>query len=307
MKQWIFILSIWPICLMAQDVHFSQWVNNPLFQSPALAGDFDGNYRITAQQRQQWASVSIPFNSTSFAFDMPYKSWGFGAQFLRDQSGSSHLSLTQLSVSLSRSFGYWHVGSQFAFAHQAIDYSDLLFIDNTEQVPSLSTNYFDIGLGLCRQLYIGDTKIKLGYSLFHLNTPNRSFSSLEDPLNPKHQFVSQIEHRLHPQWQLNPSIQWLRQAQQRSFSVGSVIVYDISDQYLQKIQLEGGGFYRLGDAVSWLLGIHWGQSHLAFSYDVNTSDLVPASNYLGAWELSFSHIIKSSLPRSTYKICPTFL
>ena len=40
---------------MAQDIHFSQWYNNPLFSNPALTADFDGDYRITANQREQWA------------------------------------------------------------------------------------------------------------------------------------------------------------------------------------------------------------------------------------------------------------
>lgn len=307
MKRWTIILSFCSFCSMAQDVHFTQWYNNPLFQNPSMAGDFDGSYRVTAHQRQQWASVSIPFSSTSVAFDMPYKKWGYGIQFLRDQAGSSRLSLTQLSVSLAATFGYWQVGSQLMLAHQAIDYSDLVFIDDSEQVPSLSVNYVDIGLGVNRQLYFNQTNINLGYSVFHLNTPNRSFTSLEDRLKPKHQFVTLIEHPLHNQWLLKPSIQWLRQHKQQEFSVGSAINYDLSDMYLQTIKLEAGIYYRFGDALSGLLGINLNQSYLAFSYDINTSDLVPASNYLGAWEVSFSHIINSSLPRSSYKTCPAFL
>lgn len=307
MKKWTFILSLWSFCSMAQDVHFSQWYNNPLFQSPALAGDFDGAYRVTAHQRQQWASVSVPFRSISAAFDMPYKSWGFGAQFLRDQSGSSRLSLSQLSLSVARSFIDWQVGLQLALAQQTIDYSDLIFIDNTEQIPSLSASYVDIGLGVYRQLFFGEKLLKVGYSLLHINTPNRSFTSLEDRLQPKHQFVSYLEYPLHPQWLMKPSIIWLRQAQQQAFSLGSSITYDISDLYFQDVRFEGGAYYRIGDAIALLLGIQWDQNHFAFSYDINTSDLIPASNYLGAWELSFTHIIKSSFPRSTYTTCPAFL
>ena len=85
---------------MAQDVHFSQWHNNPLFSNPALTADFDGDYRITAHQREQWASVSVPFSTTSVGLDMPIENWGLGLQFFRDQSGSSRLSLTQFNLSL---------------------------------------------------------------------------------------------------------------------------------------------------------------------------------------------------------------
>ena len=90
--------------------------------------------------------------------------------------------------------------------------------------------------------------------------------------------------------------------------LGSMLRFDISEYYYQSIQLEAGAYYRFGDAFSCLLGIQYEQSHLAFSYDFNTSDLVPASNSLGAWELSLSHIIQSKiLSKPKYKTCPAFL
>lgn len=307
MKKWIVILSCWSLCGMAQDVHFSQWFNNPLFQSPAKAGSFDGLYRVTAHQRQQWASVSIPFSTTSAGFDMPYKQWGFGAQFLRDQSGSSRLSLTQLSLSLARKLDDWQVGTQLTLAQQTIDYSELIFIDDNEQIPSLSTSYIDIGMGVQRQFVLGESLFNLGYSLFHVNAPNRSFTSSKDQLKPKHQFVSQWAYPLTNQWLLKPSFQWKKQAQQQAFFLGSSVVYDMSEAYFQTLRLEGGTYYRLGDAFSFLLGVQWAHNLIAFSYDMNVSDLVPASSYMGAWEVSFTHIIKPNMPRSTYKICPAFL
>lgn len=307
MKPCFYILLLLPFWASSQDMHFSQWHKNPLFQSPALAGSFDGSYRITAHQREQWASVSVPFQSTTVGFDMPYKSWGFGAQFLRDQSGSSRLSLTQLSLLLSRSLENWRLGLQMGFVQQHIDFSDLVFIDNTEEIFSLSKSYIDLGLGLYKDIYFTSSNINIGYSIFHLNTPNRSFFASEDRLKVKHSLVSEWNYPLNSQWTLVPSMQWQSQQKQREWTIGSLLRLDISDLYYKNIQLEGGGYYRFGDAVSVLLGLHLGQSQLAFSYDWNVSELVPASNALGAWELSFCHIINTSMPRPIYKTCPAFL
>ena len=110
MKKLAFLFLCIGTTLLAQDVHFSQWYNNPLFSNPALTADFDGDYRITAHQREQWASVSVPFSTTSVGLDMPIENWGLGLQFLRDQSGSSRLSLTQFNLSLSRSLQDWQLG-----------------------------------------------------------------------------------------------------------------------------------------------------------------------------------------------------
>ena len=48
MKKLVLIFLCIGTTLMAQDVHFSQWYNNPLFSNPALAADVD--YRIRPQR-----------------------------------------------------------------------------------------------------------------------------------------------------------------------------------------------------------------------------------------------------------------
>ena len=175
---------------MAQDVHFSQWYNNPLFSNPALTADFDGDYRITVHQREQWASVSVPFSTTSVGLDMPIENWGLGLQFLRDQSGSSRLSLTQFNLSLSRSLKDWQLGVQLGFAQRRIDYSDLIFIDDGESISTETKNYMDIGMGINRTFSFVSSELKVAYALFHVNSPNRSFISTEDKLAVRHQFTA---------------------------------------------------------------------------------------------------------------------
>lgn len=308
MKKWAFIFLFLGQGVMAQDVHFSQWYNNPLFSNPAFTSYFDGDYRITAHQREQWASVSIPFSTTSVGLDMPLNNWGVGAQILRDQSGSSRLSQTQLNLSVARSLDDWRIGFQIGFAQRSIDYSDLIFIDNGETISSQTKNYLDMGFGVNRALELNAGQMNVAYGLFHFNTPNRSFISVEDKLALRHQFSSVFDYYLSKQWQLSPSVNLALQQKQREWMLGSLIRFDMSEYYYKSIHLEAGAYYRFGDALTCLLGFQYEQSHLGFSYDWNTSDLVPASNSLGAWEISLSHIINSSiLSKPKYKTCPAFL
>src|SRR5215218_715262 len=62
------------VCLMfsaltsvqAQDLHFSQFMNNPLLTNPANTGfnpDFD--YRLGASYRNQWSSLPVPYKTMS--------------------------------------------------------------------------------------------------------------------------------------------------------------------------------------------------------------------------------------------------
>ena len=308
MKKFVIIFLCMGSSLMAQDVHFSQWYNNPIFNNPALTAVFDGDYRITAHKREQWASVSVPFSTTSVGLDMPIENWGLGLQFIRDQAGSSRMSLTQFNLSLSRSLKDWQLGLQLGFAQRRIDYSDLIFIDDGESIIIETKNYMDLGMGINRTFSFISSEWKLAYALFHINSPNRSFISTEDKLAIRHQYSSSLDYDLNEKWKFSPSINFTSQQNQRELMLGSQLSFDISEYYYKYIILELGSYYRFGDALTSLIGIEFKQSYVAFSYDWNTSDLVPASNYLGAWELSFSHIIQSKvLSKPKYKTCPVFL
>ena len=50
---------------IAQDIHFSQFTETPLLRNPALAGIFSGDLRIQGVFRNQWNSVTTPFQTSS--------------------------------------------------------------------------------------------------------------------------------------------------------------------------------------------------------------------------------------------------
>ena len=153
-----------------------------------------------------------------------------------------------------------------------------------------------------------DKSLELGMAHFHLNKPNTSFTENVDKLPMRHQLQARMDWELSEYWSIQPHMIYQQQAKSREMILGTTAQYDISEFYQRNIELIGGAMFRWGDAVSILLGAQIENTHLALSYDWNVSDLVPASNGLGAWEISFTHILQQQIPkRPAYKVCPIYL
>ena len=51
--------------LYAQDIHFSQFFEAPLWRNPSLSGIFTGDVRVQAVYRDQWNSVTDAYRTGS--------------------------------------------------------------------------------------------------------------------------------------------------------------------------------------------------------------------------------------------------
>ena len=51
-----------------QDPVYSQYLFNPLYLNPALAG-MDNNFRLFLNKRNQWGKIPSQFNANSISFD----------------------------------------------------------------------------------------------------------------------------------------------------------------------------------------------------------------------------------------------
>src|ERR1041384_1623445 len=80
----------------AQDPHFSQYFNTPLYLNPANAGNGIEYMRATLIYRNQWASVSSPFITEGFLVDKKVNKLGFGFCAVKNSAGKS--SLKQLNI-----------------------------------------------------------------------------------------------------------------------------------------------------------------------------------------------------------------
>jgi len=136
-------LTLSGLKLNAQDLHFSQWFNEPLLTNPANTGFIpDADYRLGANYRNQWSTVmSQPYRTMSVWGDAQvYRNrfengWlGLGGAVLHDVAGASSLSATQvyLSVAYHQMLGYSSLlsaGFNTGWVNKQINNANLKFPD----------------------------------------------------------------------------------------------------------------------------------------------------------------------------------
>ena len=111
MKNSVLFLGAFLVFLIsgkAQDIHFSQFRNAPLFVNPSYAGDFPGKMRAIVNYRTQWVAAGAPFKTMSASFDMPVKRLkqkgsllGAGMTFYSDRAGDINISNNNIQLSAS--------------------------------------------------------------------------------------------------------------------------------------------------------------------------------------------------------------
>ena len=66
----LFLILLLYFPLFAQDIHLSQFYNQDHLLNPAKVGDYDGDYRITANYRNQWRQLNKqPISTYLLSFD----------------------------------------------------------------------------------------------------------------------------------------------------------------------------------------------------------------------------------------------
>lgn len=194
----------------AQDIHFSQLLENPLSLNPALGGAFDGTFLGEANYRNQWNSVAQNGNGyTTTALTLEFhnmlKNWGNGylspgLSVFEDESGDAHI--TQLEIAFNLASGIYlnsnsciSVGLQGGWDQNSIQLGGLEWDDqyingvynpnapSNENYFGNSLSYGDFSLGAAYHYGTGETnmssndalKFSAGAAVYHINEPAVSF------------------------------------------------------------------------------------------------------------------------------------
>ena len=309
----------------AQDAHWSQFASTPLRLSPAMAGVFDGDWRVGVNYREQWASVIGPNPYRSIHASGEARFFGFGQDYftvglnlMNDIAGTGgyttnegHLSLSYLKqMAGNRRYGSAHylvVGAQGGLGQRSVNWDDLTYsaqFNGDVFDPNLPTNeltgvssllYPDINAGLMWYGVFDERKsIYAGVGAHHLNKPSISFTdgSSNDFLHMKISAYLGGEYPLSDRLSVMPSVLSMFQGPSMEVTAGANIRY-MWDDY-GDFALRVGAWGRMvskdrsfgTDALSVLVGMEYERIVLGISYDINTSTLVAASNRRGAFEVS---------------------
>jgi len=194
------------LSLSAQDIHFSQFYMSPLNLNPAMTGVMNCNVRLTANFRNQWASVlkSNAYNTYSVSYDQRIPVgrndfFGVGGTFWGDKAGESEFSTLQgrLSLAYSKKMGgyrkkahYLVFGADAGITQRSVNFQNLRWgtqHDGEGQFdPSAGSGednltddnllFPDISAGLLWfSVFDEDNSLYIGGAYHHLNRANLSF------------------------------------------------------------------------------------------------------------------------------------
>lgn len=319
--------------VQSQDLHFSQFMNNPLLTNPANTGfNPDYDYRVGGSYRNQWWTLPVPYKTVSLWGDMQISresipnGWlGIGGVLLNDVAGNGGLTSTKMygSIAYHQELGENHLlsaGFNIGFASKRIDLQNFKwenqwngkFFDSNvgsgEQFAYSQIGYMDVQVGL-NYAYFPNENVyfNAGVSLMHLNTPRESFFS-EDVSNNRvpmrYNMFANLSYKVNDQWIISPNIYYSQQASSAEFVGGLMAQYNLSGG--GETQVLGGGYFRPGDAAIGMVGLEWNATRLTFSYDATISNVKNYNNGNGAIEFSLIKFGAFSMRSPRDSRCPAF-
>ncbi len=308
----LILLLVFAFNLKAQDIHFSQISVSKISLNPAVVGNQSADYKATFQKRTQWAAVANPFSSIAFSIEARdiFKSTSAGFSFVNDVAGDADFTTSRFNAAINRAFSIdsdkqISAGILLGFAQRKVDFSKLVF-EQDEQLQNPSFTFFDLGIGgNFSNIVNEDFSFITGFAAYHINRPEQTLlADKEVQLEEKYNTYFLSFYRLNSSVILNPSLIYSRQGKSAELVVGSVLRYNLQTN----INLISQLFYRLNDAIIPAFGINYNSITAVVSYDVNTSDLIAASDYKGGFEFSIVYVWnkkKKSVEKTKY--CPRYL
>ena len=324
--KWIPItcLTLMAYTAIGQDIHFSQADLNPLFLNPAFTGFFEGRARFSAMYRNQWATVSNPYQTLAATAEYGmyrnrYHSSGLniGLMVNGDKAGSLDYGILQADVTLSffkalNKFNesYLSLGVTAGYGQRGFNPANAEMTDPNEVFDKTKQSYYDVGAGLMWSNQFSDVVgMQTGVAAYHLNRPNISYLNLDSTfLEPKINFYLNFSILTSEFFTVQPTVILQFQQQYSEFLYGLKGRLDIAKRAYDKNNIFGGVFFRQMDAIVITVGLENNSWVFGASYDINISDLRPASHTVGAVELGIVYYVKEKKRVKKVKAipCPVF-
>ncbi len=325
--------------LVAQDVHFSQFFEAPLWRNPSLAGIFTGDVRFQGVYRTQWGSVTVPFQTGSFngEYKMPIGSGDdfltMGGQIVYDRAGTTSFTTTHLlpAINYHKSLSgdknsYLSLGIMGGMVQRSIDRNKITTssqFDGTGYNPALDINeditnynliYGDASVGLSFNSSIGgreEDNFFIGAAYHHFNRPKNSFyRNPEIELLPKWVYSLGVRTGVTPNIYLTVQADYSKQGSYSEVLAGAMVGFGFGDYQFSdsKQSVHFGLFTRWSDAMIPVLRFDFLPFSTTFSYDANISKLRTASQGRGAFELSISYqgFLDRNNSTKNALLCPRF-
>lgn len=319
-----YLLIVLAASVSAQDIHFSQIQESPLWLNPANAGFFNGYLRAVANYRNQWASMGNAYQTMAVSIDgnvgkiRRNKAYaGLGLFIFNDRAGAAKIGTTQAQLHAnaivkasknSKIAGGIYLGvNQNSATYASLTYGNQY--NGKEIDPSLATgeivNYTsfvnsDVGAGVNYEYSSATSDItrddvfslKIGAAVHHINKPVQRFSSGSQYRVPM-RFVGNVQARIDLQGtklSLLPSVVYLQQASAMEVIAGMHLRFRFKNGTKltgnrTEAGLNVGLYYRLNDAIVPQINLDMGKYAIGVSYDYNVSKFNQISKGMGGFEI----------------------
>ena len=280
---------------------------DPLLFNPAYSGFFDATARFGAVYRNQWASVTTPFQTFSATAEMalsrsPLHRNGLnaGLWFSNDRAGTLNYGSTIASaiVSYYQGFGdgsnILSVGLEAGIGQVGFSSDDIEMTDGTESFSRTKVIYPAIGAGLAWYCQVNDALYtKLGASLRNINEPDISYTGLDNDARLSRHFniYGRVEWRFFSDWSLLPVVGYQRQRNFNELVYGCDVRWYVNEEPRNSLAFSAGIIARHADAAAIDLAVLWRSWTFAFCYDANISRLATASHTIGAFEVGIVYMV----------------
>lgn len=307
-----------------QDIHFSQIDVNPILTNPAYCGFFEGKARFGAIYRNQWATVSDPYQTFAATAECNlirnrYHSNGFnvGAVLATDKAGSLDYGITKGTLILSffqslskSSESFLAFAAEAGYGQRSFQPNNAEMLDPSETFDNIHVSFLDFGAGLAWSNQFSDrVSANTGLSVKHLNRPNISYLGLDETfLEPKITGYARFTVAMNDVFSLRPAVMLQFQQQYSEYVYGLDLKTNLAGHSYQQKNLYIGCYFRQMDAVMVAAILEHNNFLFSVNYDVNISKLKPASRSVGAFELGIVYTVKEKTRVKKVKAipCPIF-
>jgi type IX secretion system PorP/SprF family membrane protein len=309
------------------DPHFSQYYTYPLWLNPALTGQSEAGYRLSAHYRNQWPSISTPYSTIGVSGDFDAgKNIGLGVNIMRQTAGTGGYSYTNGGFSIAYSGVRWgaddrhhiSIGMQVGFLGRRFDPSKFQggdqWVPGIGFNPNLSTSdpltntasgTIDLSAGIAYFDAATEANVNpfFGVSAGHLTQPEDPFigRGTAARLPMRYTIHGGARVRLNDNVFLVPNALYLRQGSAQEIMAGGYAQLSVNEN----TDLMFGANYRVNDAVSPFAGILYNNLMIGVSYDVSMSQLGKMAGSANAFEISLTLLGRRNESPQYFK-CPRF-
>jgi type IX secretion system PorP/SprF family membrane protein len=307
----------------AQDIHFSQFYETSILRNPALTGVFSDDYKIGVAYRNQWSSISNPYQTGLLSMEgrTPIKSGNgndyasFGLLAYYDKAGSIDYQTMSVypAINYNKSLGdknnsYISVGFTGGYTQNSFNPNKATFnnqyINNAysplnptgENITNSKLYYWDVGAGVNYNASSGkdeNTTYMVGVSGYHFSTPVTSFmndKSIKLPM--RWNINASLANKINESYSFQVHLNYAQQGVYSEMIGGALLGWakaattNANESGAAAFFIYIGAFYRVNDAVIPTVKIKYKDYSFGLSYDVNVSKLKTASQLRGGLELT---------------------